>query len=338
VRLTLRYDLRAPEWGSPPADLYAAALDQCAWADRAGFYRVRFLEHHGSPDGYLPSPLIAAAAAAARTTRIRIAVRALIITLHDPVRVAEDAAVVDLISRGRLDLVVAAGYVPSEFAMFDRDMRRRGELLEEAVNVLKEAWEGQPFTYRGRPCRVATRPYRRPRIVLGGSSVAAAQRAARIADGFEPTHWRLYDDYAAECARLGNTPGPPLPRRPGGQFLYVAEDVSLAWEELGPHLLHEANSYSSWLAESDKRLGALYEPAATVDELRATGKYLIVTAEECVELASGLGRDGELEFHPLAGGLSPALGWRSLRLVEEKVMPALRAMGMLGEPERYAGE
>src|SRR5271169_1150584 len=118
VQLSLKFDLRAPAFGADPADLYAAALDMCSWADAAGFDCVRFLEHHGSDDGYCPSPLVMAAAAAARTSRIRIRVRALILPLHDPLRIAEDAAVVDVISRGRLELVVAAGYVQSEFAMF----------------------------------------------------------------------------------------------------------------------------------------------------------------------------------------------------------------------------
>ena len=108
MQLSLKFDLRAPAFGADPADLYAAALDMCAWADAAGFDCVRFLEHHGSDDRYCPSPLVMAAAAAARTRRVRIRVRALILPLHDPVRIAEDAAVVDVISRGRLELVIDA--------------------------------------------------------------------------------------------------------------------------------------------------------------------------------------------------------------------------------------
>ena len=92
MQFSLKFDLRAPAFGAAPADLYAAALDMCAWADTAGFDCARFLEHHGSDDGYCPSPLVMAAAAAARTRRMRIRVRALILPLHDPVRIAEDAA------------------------------------------------------------------------------------------------------------------------------------------------------------------------------------------------------------------------------------------------------
>jgi alkanesulfonate monooxygenase SsuD/methylene tetrahydromethanopterin reductase-like flavin-dependent oxidoreductase (luciferase family) len=323
VQLSLKYDLRAPTWGAPAHELYAAALDQCEWADDVGFDVVRFLEHHGSDDGYCPSPLIMAAAAAARTRRIRIRARAFILPLHDPVRVAEDTAVIDLVSRGRFELVVAGGYVRSEFEMFGRDLADRPALVEDGVEALKRAWTGEPFTYRGRPARVALRPFRRPRppITLGGSSKAAARRAARIADGFEPTRRDLFAEYEAECARLGMQPGPPPPRMPRGQFLHVTHDVEAAWETLGPHLLHEMRSYGAWMADAGN--GTNYRPVANVAQLRASGTYLIVTPEQCVEIARELGPDGTIELHPLVGGADPRLGWSCLRLFASEVLPAL---------------
>ena len=329
MQLSLKFDLRAPAFGAAPADLYASALEMCAWADTAGFDSVRFLEHHGSDDGYCPSPLVMAAAAAARTRRIRIRARALILPLHDPLRIAEDAAVIDVISRGRLELVVAAGYVQSEFAMFGRSLADRPRLVEEGVQVLKQAWTGEPFDYHGRRALVALRPHRRPRppIVLGGSSPAAARRAARIADGFEPTRRSLYDVYTAECARLGVTPGPLLPPAPRGQFLYVSEDPERSWQELGPHLLHEMQSYGAWLAEAGNATS--FRPVAGLEELRASGTYQILTPGECVGLATALGPDGQLEFHPLVGGADPALGWRCLTLFEKEVAPTLESAGLV---------
>ncbi|GAA1506008.1 LLM class flavin-dependent oxidoreductase [Nocardioides humi] len=332
MELSLKFDLRAPTWGASTADLYAATLDMCEWADGVGFRTVRLLEHHGSPDGYLPSPLLLASAIAARTRRLRVAVRALVLPLHDPLRVAEDVAVLDLVSAGRFDLVVAAGYVPYEFAMFDRDIADRARLLEEFVDVLKQAWVGAEFDYRGRRARVATRPYSqpRPRIVLGGSSAAAARRAARIADGFEPTQYSLYRVYLEECARLGVSAGPPMPPRPRCQFLYVAADVDRAWSELARHLLHESNSYGRWLADAGTT--PLFREARDIDDLRASGNYRIVTPEECVALATEVGPACELELHPLVGGLDPGLGWRSLHLFADRVVPALREAGMLMTP------
>jgi alkanesulfonate monooxygenase SsuD/methylene tetrahydromethanopterin reductase-like flavin-dependent oxidoreductase (luciferase family) len=328
VQFSLKFDMRAPEFATPPAELYAAAIAQCEWADATGFDTVRFLEHHGSDDGYCPSPLVMAAAAAVRTSRVRIRARALILPLHDPVRIAEDCAVIDQLSHGRLELVVAAGYVRSEFEMFGRDLADRPRLIEEGIEALKQAWTGEPFTYRGRPARVALRPYRRPRppIVLGGSSSAAARRAARMCDGFEPTKRALYDVYAAECALLGVVPGPPMPPMAHGQFLYVAADPEAAWQALGPYLLHEMRSYGAWLAAAGT--GDQYRPVADLAELRASGSYLIVTPEECVALARKLGPAGQLEFHPLVGGADPEIGWAGLHLFAKEVLPALRREGL----------
>lgn len=327
MRLSLRFDLRAPEFGSPPADLYASALDMCAEADAAGFDAVRFLEHHGSDDGYCPSPLVMAAAAAARTSRIRIRVRALVLPLHDPVRVAEDAAVADVLSRGRLELVIGAGYVASEFEMFGRQLADRPRLVEDGVAVLKKAWTGEPFVHAGRPVLVALRPHRRPRppISLGGSSAAAARRAARIADGFEPTRPDLFPVYLEECARLGVPAGPPPPVSLRARFLHVSRDPERSWRELGPHLLHEVRSYGRWLAAAGAE--PTYREVADLDQLRASGAYRIVTPAECVDLATVLGPSGQLELHPLVGGAPPELGWECITLVRDEVLPRLPGPG-----------
>ncbi|HEV7679871.1 MAG TPA: LLM class flavin-dependent oxidoreductase [Candidatus Dormibacteraeota bacterium] len=117
MRLALKYDLRAPAFGADIDTLYAACLDQCAAADGWGFERVFILEHHGSGDSYCSSPLTLAAAIAARTNRIRISTGALIAPFHHPLRLAEDLAVLDILSGGRLDVVLGAGYLPSEFDM-----------------------------------------------------------------------------------------------------------------------------------------------------------------------------------------------------------------------------
>jgi len=326
---TLRYDIRAPEFGAPQADLFEACLDQCEWADRLGFDAVGILEHHGSEDGYNPSPFVLAAAVAARTKRIRIRLTALILPLHDPVRVAEDAAVVDQISRGRLELVIGAGYVAREFAMFGKDLRDRVRLQEAGIEVLKQAWTGQPFDYLGATVTVTPRPYRRPRppLVLGGSSPGAARRAAALADGFEATMPQFEAVYRDECVRLGVMPAPP--RRPGlpAMFVHLAEDPEAAWAEIAPHALHETNSYGQWLAAADTP--APYHSVADAEALRASGLYLVLTPTEFLARARALGPDAVLGFHPLMGGLAPELAWSSLKLFERHVLPGLQADGLV---------
>src|SRR5205814_6126548 len=133
----LRFDFRNPELaGTTMADRYSAALDIVEWAEGLGCVSIAVSEHHGSPDGYLPSPIVMLAAMAARTTNARLMIAALIAPFHDPLRLAEDLVVLDNLSRGRVDLVVAGGYVPEEFAMFDVPMRERGTRVREAVATL----------------------------------------------------------------------------------------------------------------------------------------------------------------------------------------------------------
>src|SRR3954452_16689615 len=147
----LRFDLRNPAFsGVAMADRYEAALAMSEWADQRGALAVSLSEHHGSADGYLPSPLPMAAAIAVRTTSVAIAINALIAPFYDPLRLAEDAAVVDQLSRGRLSLTIAGGYAEHEFEMFDVALSDRPALVREAVATLRAAWTGEPFEFRGR--------------------------------------------------------------------------------------------------------------------------------------------------------------------------------------------
>src|SRR5262249_60340246 len=143
-------------------------------------------EHHGVDDGSLPAPLTLAAAIAGRTRRININIAALLVPLHDPVRLAEELAVLDLASGSRVGFVAGLGYREEEFAMAGVDRKARGRLLEEYVQVLRQAWTGEPFEWHGRTIRVTPRPCSEPLMLVGGSTAAAARRAARLRLGFFP--------------------------------------------------------------------------------------------------------------------------------------------------------
>jgi alkanesulfonate monooxygenase SsuD/methylene tetrahydromethanopterin reductase-like flavin-dependent oxidoreductase (luciferase family) len=321
VWLSLRYDLRAPAFGAPAETLYRAALEQCAWAEERGFLMVTLSEHHGADDGYCPSPLVMAAAIAGRTRTLRMLVAALIVPLYDPIRLAEDLAVLDLASGGRVDLVLGAGYRPEELAMFDRRMEDRGALVEEGIAVLRAAWSGEEFEYRGRRVRVTPRPGRPegPGLLMGGSTPAAARRAARLGLGFIPVDGGLWPAYEEACREHGREAG-PAPALDAPRFVHVADDPEAAWARIAPHALHETNSYGGWLTESGAR--GPYATADDTDALRTRGDYRVVTPDECVTLAR---EQGSLLFHPLMGGLDPDLAWESLELFAAKVLPRLAA-------------
>src|SRR5829696_7857177 len=161
--LGLRYDLRAPSWGSAThAELYAACLDQARWGDERGIDFVILSEHHGAEDGYVPAPVTMAAAVAGRTRRIGINIAAILVPLHDPVRLAEDLAVLDLASGGRVSFVAGLGYRPEEYELFGVPWKGRGALMEEKLRAMQQAWTGEPFEYRGTTVRVTPKPLTQP--------------------------------------------------------------------------------------------------------------------------------------------------------------------------------
>jgi alkanesulfonate monooxygenase SsuD/methylene tetrahydromethanopterin reductase-like flavin-dependent oxidoreductase (luciferase family) len=316
-----RFDLRNPGIaGTTMADRYAAALDMAQWADALGCISIAVSEHHGSPDGYLPSPIPMVAAMAARTSTVRFMIAALIAPFHDPLRLAEDLIVLDNLSRGRVDLIVGGGYVHEEFAMFDVPMSERGRRVTEAVTVLRAAFSGEPFEYRGRIVHITPAPSRPggPTISLGGSSQPAAVRAARIADGFVPTTPDVWPFYRAEVQKLGRPdPGPS----PVGatQVVALAADPDKGWEQMAPFFLHENNAYGVWQAQDD--MASPYHTVVGIDELRATGQYRVLTPEQFVEEQKAAPFPFAM-LHPLCGGMPIELAWSSLRLFEHEVLPA----------------
>jgi len=322
----LRYDLRCPPFcKASSAELFAAAIEQCEWADRLGFATVTLSEHHGSPDGYLPSPLVLGAAIAARTRNLRLMLAALIAPLHDPIRLAEDIATFDVVSGGRVLPVVSGGYVESEFATFGRKLSERRQLMDEIVPLLEKAWSGEPFEFRGTTVRVTPRPVQQPRppIFMGGASEAAAKRAARLADHFIPTVPELFEVFRAERKRLGKPDPGPLPRTTGN-FLWVAEDPDAAWEQIAPHALYETNAYGAWVAATGGDASP-FQQVDDPDELRASGAYPVMTPDELIETARAMGPMDAVMLHPLMGGIAPELSWECLHLIEEQVLPALRS-------------
>ena len=114
---TLRFDMRAPIDGAPIQDLYRTAVEMAEWAEGHGGLSVLISEHHCSPDRYIPSPMILATAIAARTSTIPISIGALLLNFYDPIRLAEDMAVLDIVGGGRASYTIALGYRPGEHAM-----------------------------------------------------------------------------------------------------------------------------------------------------------------------------------------------------------------------------
>jgi alkanesulfonate monooxygenase SsuD/methylene tetrahydromethanopterin reductase-like flavin-dependent oxidoreductase (luciferase family) len=312
----MRFAMRA---AGPDADaraaLYGATLEMCAWAERQHCVGAVLSQHHAVDDGYLPSPVPMAAAVAARTTTLPVTVGALLLALYEPVKLAEDMAVVDLISRGRVSYVVGIGYRPEEFAMFGVASGVRASLVEQRITLLKRLWSGEPVTFDGRTVRVTPLPFSPggPFLAYGGGSEAAARRAGRLGLFFmAETH-----DASLEAAyrEEGGDSAPGCMFPPAGVPLtvFVADDPERAWAEIGPYLLADATSYAAWNAT---RTGtASISRAPTVEDLAAErGAYQIVTPEDArALLATGF----PLNLQPLVGGLPPDLAWPYLETAAE---------------------
>jgi alkanesulfonate monooxygenase SsuD/methylene tetrahydromethanopterin reductase-like flavin-dependent oxidoreductase (luciferase family) len=310
----LRFDFRlGPQSSATMSDLYNASLEMCEWGETNGAMMALFSEHHTSSDGYLPSPVVMAAAAAARTSTLPINVGALLALMYDPVKLAEDMVVLDHLSQGRVSYTVGLGYRNDEFAMFGVDPKTRGAAMDERLEVLTRALAGERFEWDGRTIEVTPRSYSdsTPMIMYGGGTNAAARRAARLGMMFVPQHAdpALAEAYDAAAIEAGNPPGMCLAPGDGSPTsLFVAEDPDAAWAEIGEHLLHDAVMYADWMGDA---ASLSVSHATTVDELRAeNGAYRIVTVEEARSLRD---QYGTLAVQPLCGGIPPAAAWSYLR-------------------------
>jgi alkanesulfonate monooxygenase SsuD/methylene tetrahydromethanopterin reductase-like flavin-dependent oxidoreductase (luciferase family) len=325
--IRLRFDLRVPPFATTTyAAQYQACLEMVTWAERIGVTNLNLSEHHGDEAGYTPAPVTLAAAVLGRTRTLPVTIGALLAPLHDPVRLAEQLATVDLIAPGRLSVVVGAGYRKAEFAMAGTVRAQRGALVEEFVEVCRSAWTGQPFEWRGRTVLVTPTPATPggPLLLVGGKSEAAGRRAARLRCGFAPANGapELPAAYWAECEALGfeggYVAGPGAgPVQPG--FVMVTEDPEATWAAVRDAAFYDAATYASW--QDDAVSSAWVVPDLTdPEDLRTSGRYVVVTPEECIAMVRL--HDG-LTLHPLMGGIAPDLAWRSLELFETKVLPAL---------------
>jgi alkanesulfonate monooxygenase SsuD/methylene tetrahydromethanopterin reductase-like flavin-dependent oxidoreductase (luciferase family) len=324
--LVMRHDFRAPAFGpASAAEIYGAALEQFRWADQQGWDFAVVSEHHGLDDGWLPTPITIAALVAGMTERIPVLLSAVVVPLHDPVRLAEQLAVLDIATGGRIWTVAGAGYRPEEFDMAGADRKARGRLLEEYVGVMLKAWTGEPFEWQGRTIQVTPKPLTQPHptILVGGGVEVAARRAARLRLPMMPMNEdpRLSEWYADEAAKTGFEGG--FVMAPSGPtFVHVTRDPERAWAEIAPYVLYEAQTYASF--QTGGQHSTPMVDADSVEDLKSSPQYLVGTPDQVVEAASKVSQMGALTFNPLAGGLPPDAAWASLELFASDVLPRLR--------------
>ena len=319
----LRFDLRIPPFVETltHGEQYREFFKMIEWADDKGFAAVVLSEHHGTEDGYMNSPLLLAGSVLGATDTLFCSVSALLLPLHDELRIAEEIATVDLIGPGRFNVVVGIGYRESEFEMFAKNRKTRGKDTEEGIRTILTALKGEPFEYKGREVLVSPKPVSDPSslISVGGSVEISAKRAARLGLPFVPAvrDDSLENTYYAEAREVGyDNPMCMMPSGPG--MVMVSEDPERLWSEIGENLIYDAVTYAAWQYQDQR--SSWHVEGTSIDELKKGGQHLIVTPEECVDLVRS---SGVAVLHPLVGGLDPEIGWESLELVANRVIPAL---------------
>jgi alkanesulfonate monooxygenase SsuD/methylene tetrahydromethanopterin reductase-like flavin-dependent oxidoreductase (luciferase family) len=327
IQISCSFDMRAPDWGTPASALYPAAIEMAAFADRIGVDRIGLMEHHGSEDGYLPRPFTLCAGMAAVTSRVKFALGAVILPLHDPVAVAEEIAILDLMSNGRFSVIFGAGYVPSEFAMFGKSVHDRAKLMDKGLEIILRALAGERFEADGRPIFIRPLPARDPHdiVMVGGGVPASARRAARFDVGFGPMTPEVVDLYLEECRRHGRAPREYWRPKPGMPLaIHLCEDPDQGWAAIERHAVHVITEYAKWAEQEGDASNSPFKGLTDPAVLRHAGLFAAWTPEQLLARVPEIEDRQQIGFQPLLGGLSPEEGWKSLKLLEQ-TMPELKA-------------
>lgn len=320
-------------------DLYQQALTLAEDADAFGLDSVWVSEHHFVDDAYLPSVLPMCAAIAARTRRVRVGTALLLAPLHDPVLVAEDAAVVDLISGGRFVLGLGLGWRAEEFEALRIPLAQRVPRLLATVDVLRQAWRGElvrgghGLAYPDVPVRPLPAQRGGPPVWVGGLTGPAIRRAGRVADGFmatEVTPAQLGEQAALARRELAGRAG-------SWPFTISVHLPTFPWDGPGAwDLIRDHHRYVAWkyddMDTARSRAGGppAPPPPAPGEEERLRESIVMGTPGEVAGQIDEYRRAAGGDLHYIARLYFPGLPWevqqRALRLFAEQVVPQARAL------------
>ncbi|MEW6301588.1 MAG: LLM class flavin-dependent oxidoreductase [Thermodesulfobacteriota bacterium] len=348
MRFGVLYDFRNPpqsQWFQPWPEFYAGAFAHMQEMERLGFEAISLAEHHGDPEGYNPGIVVTLTAAALHTQRVRIGSNIIQLPFYHPVLLAEQLAVLDILSRGRLD--VGIGQVGQtfdmEFAMLGVNPKQRPSLLEEGLEILLRCWtEDQPFDFRGKHWDLTgvwinPKPVQKPHpptFVVAPFSAKAMDRVARLGldvgarGGFFTSltggkGWQQWQqEWRAACARNGRSPEYAKINTFGSCF--VTDDPEKAWAE------HREGAFASfhYQRQGVHPYSSLFlETVPEKPEDLPNWHRLFATPEQAITELREVFTDGapdELHLMAKRAGMSWEQSAEYLRNFAEKVIPAVR--------------
>jgi alkanesulfonate monooxygenase SsuD/methylene tetrahydromethanopterin reductase-like flavin-dependent oxidoreductase (luciferase family) len=329
LRVGVVYDFRNPaDSGLETSRLYAEILEQVAWLDQLGLDLVWFTEHHFVDDGYLPSWIPVAGALAARTRRLRFSSDICLLPFSHPIRLAEDLAVLDNLSGGRIEIGVGMGYAPHEFRGFGIPLPQRVSRTEEGLEVLRRCFAGERFSFSGKRYQfedVVIRPgYVQPGgppLWLAAMSVGGARRAARFDCHLLPQGPReqVLDPWRDALRTSGRD---PAAYRVGIiRSCFVTDDPERDWPAVRAAERYRGQLYSRFFAEAGRH-GSWYR-----DESRIPQTWVMGNVDHCVaELSAFIAEHGitDLVTWAVPPGLRPEQMNPSLERFARDVVPRLR--------------
>jgi alkanesulfonate monooxygenase SsuD/methylene tetrahydromethanopterin reductase-like flavin-dependent oxidoreductase (luciferase family) len=318
------------------ADVIAETLYLVNYAEDLGFDAAFFPEHHFTAEGYDPTPLVMSALAAARTSRIIVGTGILLLPMHHPLHVAEQAAVIDMASGGRFHLGVGLGYRPGEFEAFGIDRRTRGARMDESLAIIRQYLEGKPFSFDGEHYRLGmVEPVLQPTtgrempIWVGARGPAAAARAGKYGCSFiAGTSQVAYDSYIDALQANGHDAA--LRSMGATRTVYVGESDEAAWDEAGYEVFYETKVAREWYAGAADLEGDKSPQYESIDQRRRVAKLIgspetvLADLEQLRNRYTGPVKFNWIFMNPRPANLDLELTKRSMRRFMEEVVPEHR--------------
>ncbi|GAA1001697.1 LLM class flavin-dependent oxidoreductase [Subtercola frigoramans] len=322
----LWYDFRNPEhWAQPIGALYRDTIDQAVWSEQLGFGSAWLSEHHFAPDDYASSPLIMAAAIGARTTTLRVATNIVVAALHNPIRLAEDANALSLITDGRFDLGVGLGYNEREFTSFGRVRKQRPSLLEDAIAIIRTAWSGSDAGYEGTrlsmpAVKVTPVAEKTPRMPIGAVAPKGIERAARLGDGVITLSNESIPVYLD--ALIANGKSLDEGAVYASQWVVVADDPEKEWSRIGENVLYQVNKYIEWGSFEGSGVPDHFDAP---DDLLDFGVYQLwdgaKAVDELVSLSQRFPQIRDFHFWAQFPGETVESGSARIQYIADRVIP-----------------